>query len=188
MRADHAAVELTGLDARRRFRRGALAPLLGSIDRLNDAAGELSALALLPIVLFTTYEVIARKGGHPSAWTGELSVYLLAVSGFIGLGAVEKHRGHLAVNFFVELMPVRARLLLELVVEVLGVAFAGWMAVLGVQLVLRSVSFGTRTQTLLEIPVAAVQLLLPIGMVLFGLQYVVGVFDSAAALRHHGDR
>lgn len=177
-------VEHVGLETRRRVGGGALAPLLDVVDRLNDAAGELSALALLPIVIFTTYEVIARKAGHPSAWTNEVSVYLLAVSGFIGLGAVEKHRSHLAVHFFVELVPARARLVLELVVEVLGSAFAGWMVVLGVQLVLRSMSLGTRTQTLLELPVAAVQMLLPIGMLLFGLQYVVGVFDTAAALRH----
>ena len=102
-----------------------------------DQAVKLAALVLLVVLLgVVTTGVVSRALGDPYIWTDEVSRFLmiwLAVSGWL---LASRHRAHIRIRFFADMLPAGGRRAVEFVLQIgvagLGalVAWQGWFLVL----------------------------------------------------------
>lgn len=88
---------------------------------LVDAAAVLLMLALLMSV---TLGVVFRAIGNPLVWTDEMAQYLLVWCGFCGWMIAARRGSHIRINMFIDMLPRRARLLVELVIQLATIVFA----------------------------------------------------------------
>ncbi|WP_418592199.1 TRAP transporter small permease [Ponticoccus sp. (in: a-proteobacteria)] len=64
----------------------------------------------------------------PLGWTEELARYLLISVAFLGLPVVTRRGEHIAIDLFVEMLPVTARPWLEGIAELIQLAIVGILA------------------------------------------------------------
>lgn len=96
----------------------------GSIDVLSDAAGIISALALLGMTGIVCYEVIARSVFNaPTTWVTEISTYVFVAIVFLGLASAQKANRHIQVEVFVSQLSPAWRDRVELVALWTGLLF-----------------------------------------------------------------
>ena len=94
---------------------------LASINRLSSVSGVLAAIVLFIMTLVVGYEVLMRYVFvRPTIWAFELSMFLLAITTFIGLTYTLKEEGHIRVDVLVQRLPERRRYLLHIITSVLS--------------------------------------------------------------------
>lgn len=159
------------------------------VDRLTDLAGYTSAIAILAAVLIICYGVLLRYFvGASTVWQTELSVYLLIYATFVGAAYGLKHGDHVAVELVVARFSAVPRDVLKLVVAALCIALAVVVGVLAVELWWEVVTEGRRSGTAWNPPLAFPYAILPVGMLLVAVQYVVIAADTWRRLRAGGGR
>ena len=150
---------------------------------LSEAAGWLSALALMVATAVTMYGVALRYFfGRPTIWQTELSIYLLMFVAFVGGAYGLKHHAHVGVDLLVDRLPTKPRLVVRILttalalVIVLAVFWSAsheWMA---------AIEGGWRTPTAWEAPLSVVYGILPVGMLLIAFQLIAFLIDGVLAL------
>jgi len=161
---------------------GALNILLSLIDKLNLAFGLLAGGFIIIVIFSTFYEVVSRKLGYPTAWTLEISVYLLIGAAYLSLGYTERVHGHINVDFFVAFLPRKGQALVDLLVTVLKVAFALYLAWWGWQIVGRDYAADVRSFSQLRFPKYLTEVPIPVGLLLLALQYLLRLRDNLSTL------
>jgi tripartite ATP-independent transporter DctM subunit len=103
------------------------------IDRVSEASGVLSALALLVIAAITCFDVFARYVfNEPTYWAPEIATYLLVGMTFMGLAAAERSGSHIRVELLLGFLEPGMRRRVELVATWLGLLFvvvAAWQMI-----------------------------------------------------------
>ncbi|MGI9412506.1 MAG: TRAP transporter large permease subunit [Hyphomicrobiales bacterium] len=109
---------------------GASSKFTQTVDLMSAAAGAVSSVALVIIVLSTCYEVISRYVfNEPTVWATEYATYLLLGITFIGLAYAQKQGSHIRVELIVGQLAPPTRHKLEILTHWLGlffVVFATW--------------------------------------------------------------
>jgi TRAP-type C4-dicarboxylate transport system permease small subunit len=99
---------------------------------VNQAVVIVSSIALMIAGVVLTYSVITRYFLHLSTdWQDEVSVFLIVGAVFMSAAAIQAHRGHVAIEAIVGLLPPRVnrvRLLLVDVASLVFCAFFAWKA------------------------------------------------------------
>ena len=120
-----------------------------------------AALCFLGVVCLVSYGVIARfllrKG---TAWGEELPLFFNVWFSMLAVPLVLRQRGHIAVEFFIRLLPSKARDIFKKCVDLLIFAFSGYLVWYGIQIV--SVSMKARMATV-KWPLGFFYLSVPIG-------------------------
>ena len=84
--------------------------LCDAIDRLNDWVGRLAALLILPSLLITMIEVVARYAfNSPTVWVNESVQILFGFYFLLGGGYTLLHGGHVRVDLLLLGLKPRAR-------------------------------------------------------------------------------
>ncbi|MDM0046805.1 TRAP transporter small permease subunit [Variovorax dokdonensis] len=84
--------------------------LCDAIDRLNDWVGSLAALLILPSLLITMIEVVARYAfNSPTVWVNESVQILFGFYFLLGGGYTLLHGGHVRVDLLLLGLKPRAR-------------------------------------------------------------------------------
>lgn len=123
-----------------------------------------SAVLLFLIIVMTIAQVIFRFVlGSPLTWTDELSRFFLIWMVFVGAAAVSFDDKHLAVNIFQEDMAPRTRLITDLVMRVVIIAYLAVVAYAAIDLVI--VAQYNRSGAL-DIPFSYWRAAVPVGFVL----------------------
>jgi TRAP-type C4-dicarboxylate transport system permease small subunit len=156
-------------------------------NRLSEAAGYLSALALVAATAAVVHGVLSRYlFGNPTVWQTEVSIYLLIFVTFVGAAYGLKNQAHVGVDLLVERLPDRSRLVVRLVTAVLAlvvVAVVVWTA--GVTW-WEAYEGGFRSPTAFRAPLSVVYAILPLGMLLVACQYVAFIIEGVQALVRGG--
>lgn len=112
------------------------------LKRLHDASSEAGAAVATACVAATACiyvaEVVARYFFNaPLNWSGDVSSYLLCATSFLALPSVTRANAHIAIGYFVEIMPasIRPRYLraIAFVAGLACLAVAVFIAVEGVE-------------------------------------------------------
>lgn len=131
---------------------------LGRAERL------LAVLILAAMTAIVTLQVIFRYLlGQPLAWSEELARLLQVWLTYIAVGTVLGERGHIEVDFFVGLLPVRVRVLIAVFTDVLIALFSVVLINAGVALVTVQMA---SSSSALRIPMAFFSLPITIASVL----------------------
>ena len=91
------------------------------IQRINRWICYTGMFLILPLMLFTTVDVIGRAAwARPIPGIVELSSYVLDVFILLGLAYTQQVKGHVRVSMLTSRMPPRAQLCVEIVVTCLS--------------------------------------------------------------------
>lgn len=134
------------------------------LDRLFLRANRLALVVLLAAMALMVFANVALRflTDRSILWVEEASRYTMIWLTFIGAGLVLRYGGHIGIETLHERMPRHAPLLRAVVVVLLLVFFA-FMTWLGARYALLT---WQQTTPVMEIPIGAVYLAIPIGFAL----------------------
>ena len=121
------------------------------VDLSHTTVEAWAALALFWLLGLTVfYQFFTRYVLNDSAaWTEEIARYLLIGTVFVGAAIGVTKNNHIQVDLIYRYLPARAARVLATCVDLLRVAFCGWMTVLTVQMM---VKMGNYKMTIIDLP------------------------------------
>jgi TRAP-type C4-dicarboxylate transport system permease small subunit len=158
--------------------------LLRYIDRLSELAGYASAVLILASMLIVCYGVFLRYVlGASTVWQLELSTYFLMFAAFVGGAYGLKHGDHVNLSLIVDRLPEKTRLYVRLLASVLGFVFVAIVASIAYVLWWETTEAGRTSGTAWNVPLTYPYLIVPLGMTLIALQYLVIVVRIVQQIR-----
>jgi TRAP-type C4-dicarboxylate transport system permease small subunit len=158
--------------------------LLRYIDRLSGLAGYVSAVLILASMLIVCYGVFLRYVlGASTVWQLELSTYFLMFAAFVGGAYGLKHGDHVNLSLIVDRLPEKVRLYVQLLASVLGFVFIAIVASIAYVLWWETTEAGRTSGTAWNVPLTYPYLIVPLGMTLIALQYLVIVVQIVQRIR-----
>lgn len=137
---------------------------MDAINKWLDRSLEfVTALVMGALVLDVLWQVTTRFIlKNPSSWTEELATYLLIWVGLLGSAVALNRRAHLGIDYFVGKLPIKQRILTEILVFVCVSGFAILVLLVGgIQLVTDTFQLG-QTSPATGIQLGYVYLAVPI--------------------------
>lgn len=141
------------------------------IDVVNDVMGKIVSFFIPALILFETYEVLARYlFGRPTIWINELSAMLFGACILIGGGFTLYYEGHANMDIVYGLFSKRARAIIDLITFFLFLSFIGVLFWKGWEMAWRSLISLEHDSTEWGPPIYYFKLTLPLGALLLLLQ------------------
>jgi C4-dicarboxylate transporter DctQ subunit len=85
----------------------------------------LGVLCVVSMMVVVTYEVLQRYVFNaPTMWSDEIASYLLIAIVFLGLAQNLRQGSHIRIDVITNLVPVRTRLMLEVLAYGIGIVFS----------------------------------------------------------------
>jgi C4-dicarboxylate transporter DctQ subunit len=151
----------------------------GIVRRLNGACMALACVLIGFIALLTVWEAITRYFfRQPATWTYPVASYMLLFSIYLALGFTLQKGGHVSVDFVVEMASPRVRRWLDRLGHVLGLAFVLVFLVQSIRVTSRQLAEGQRDISALSIPIGPISAVVPVGLTLLALTYLLVLIDS----------
>ncbi|MGE5842356.1 MAG: TRAP transporter small permease [Deltaproteobacteria bacterium] len=151
---------------------------------LTMVSGYMSGLAILAATLIIVEQVWVRYlFNTPTIWQVETAGYLLIAATFLGAPYGLKQNGHINIDILVVWLPERVRSRLDLITSFLALLFCLFLAWRGCVMWWEAFEGGWKSSTLLSVPLVFPYALLPLGMILTSLQYVIRLMDLTKALK-----
>lgn len=148
------------------------------VDRLSELAGYASGIVILVSMLTVCYGVVLRYVlGASTVWQLELSTYLLMFAAFVGGAYGLKHGDHVKIDIVVNRLPARVQLYVRLVATLLGFLFIVAVGFIAYFLWWETTEAGRTSGTAWNVPLTYPYLIVPLGMTLIALQYLVIAAD-----------
>jgi TRAP-type C4-dicarboxylate transport system permease small subunit len=148
------------------------------VDRLSELSGYASGVLILASMLTVCYGVFLRYVlGASTVWQLELSTYFLMFAAFVGGAYGLKHGDHVKIDLLVDRVPEKAQLYVRLLASVLGLLFIVVVALIAYGLWWETTESGRTSGTAWNVPLTYPYLIVPLGMTLIALQYLVIALD-----------
>jgi TRAP-type transport system small permease protein len=109
--------------------------LIALADRLVQAVAVICMLALVTCVVLG---VVSRQTNAPLAWTDELAQMFLVWSAIAGWMIALRRRSHIRITMLIDRLPVRARAMAEIAIQLCVVTFGVLMLRYGFGLIERT--------------------------------------------------
>lgn len=143
---------------------------LAGLFRLESAV---AIIAFLVIALLLLADVALRELAGSSIWGAQrISVYLMIVTGFLGLGMAADRGRHLRPRFADRLVPARLGKAADRVGSAIMCAVFLWFAWLGVEFVESAYRYGDLAQTI-KTPLWMIELIVPYAFLSIALRYLI---------------
>ena len=157
-----------------------------SISWLSELSGYASGVLILASMLIICYGVVLRYVLVASTvWQTEQAVYFLMFAAFVGGAYGLRHGDHVNLSLIVERLPEKTRLYVRLLASVLGFLFVAIVAVIGYFLWWETTEAGRTSGTAWNVPLTYPYLIVPVGMTLIALQYLVIVVQRFQLLSNN---
>lgn len=144
------------------------------IDLLSEASGYLGGIAIVIATLIICYAVTVRYlFGIAGGWTTELSVYLLIFATFVGGAYGLKHDAHVGVDLLINKLSGRAQAAAKLIASLLALVIVSVVVWRAWTLWWEVTEAGFSSASAWGPPLAYPYFILPLGMTLIALQYLV---------------
>ncbi|HBW36014.1 TRAP transporter small permease [Desulfosporosinus sp. BICA1-9] len=139
------------------------------IRKVSAAAHTLAGIILGVMFLSMVANIIARKLGVSMIWVEELSGYGAVWATYLGIAFALREERHVRVDILTRKLPPRGQELMRFLGDLVCVVFSALITWKGFYLIWSSYISGRHTP-FLEIPIYLLQIVLPVGMILFGLE------------------
>lgn len=151
------------------------------LDWLIKIGAYIAGIFILLMAFMTFYEVIARGFfNSPTSWALELSIYSLIGSCFLGSAYGVRTYSHITVDLLVNTLSERGRIIINYIVNVLGLLFSVIFTIYGFKQVIKTYELGTTSTSLLRIPMYLPELMLPVGGILLMIAFILQIVDGKA--------
>jgi TRAP-type C4-dicarboxylate transport system permease small subunit len=149
-------------------------PFSRLINRMSQISGYLAALSILAATLIIVEQVVVRYVFRtPTIWQVETAVYLLIAATFLGAPYGLKENAHINIDMLVLNFSAGARRKLDIGTSVIAMLFCFFLAYRGGVMWWEAFEGNWRSSSLLSVPLVYPYALIPVGMFLTGLQYIV---------------
>jgi C4-dicarboxylate transporter DctQ subunit len=153
-------------------------------DRILSLLMALACLILSLVTLSVCLEVVLRYFfNRPQIWVVEFSEYALLYITFLGAAWVLKSDGHVTVDLAVSLMSLKGRAICALASFMICFLVSAVLVVYGSRVTWSYYVKGLYNPTVLEIPTAAILIVIPIGGLTLLIQSIRGFMRSFRALK-----
>jgi TRAP-type C4-dicarboxylate transport system permease small subunit len=154
------------------------------LDRVAYVSGYISGWVLLGMTLVIIIEVISRYAMHrPLILADEMSAYGLVFISLVGLAYTMSVRGHIRINFVVNMMRPRFRSWLRVGTLSLFLAYSLTATIVSYQLVIQAFTRGMMSNTIIQTPWWIPMSGIPIGFTLLTLSLIAEVIRRIADVR-----
>lgn len=154
-----------------------------AIESVSTVSGWLSGAGVYAMVFIVFIDVVLRYFiGKPLLFADEVSVYCMIYITFIGAALTMKRGAHIKVDILYSKLRKNARLWLDAVTLAVGTiigAIATWQTALWVRY---TYNFGFTSPGILETPMWIPMAIIPIGLFLWTLQYLVEAIKALNTL------
>lgn len=142
-------------------------------DLIVDAGAVLAAVLLIAVMLATTIKVIFRYGLHQGLiGVDQISGTMLLYIAFLGAAWVLRRDEHVTLDVLVNALRPTVRRRLLVTASVLGGLICLTLAVVGTVEVISSLQRGIKIPAEIEIPRAINLVVIPVGCLFLGLQFL----------------
>ena len=149
-------------------------PFFRLINWLSQISGYIAALSILAATLIIVEQVVVRYVFKiPTIWQVETAVYLLIAGTFLGAPYGLKENAHIHIDMLILNLSAGARRKLDLFTSAIAMVFCFFLAYRGGVMWWEAYEGGWSSSSLLSVPLVYPYALIPVGMFLTGLQYVV---------------
>lgn len=138
-------------------------------------------LALMGTVI--TFEVIARRAGHPTIWSFEFTKYFFLWSMLIGAAYTQQQDAHVRMEMIAELLPKRIQIFLELLGIGVGMVYTFIVLWTGLNYTIRSYTLHELSNSPLRTPLFIVYLGMPIGAGFIFLELICSFILSSHKIK-----
>ncbi len=159
------------------------------IERLTGSVGVFAALLIVPLILATCYEVLARYSfGAPTVWAYEIG-YMLTGSHFMLAMAFTLREGqHIRIDIFSEKFSRRTRAVIDLVCYAVVLPLTVWLTLALLRHLWLGYSHNERSgQSALNVPVWPFRVVFVVAFVLLALQVIAEMIKLVQQLRGRAD-
>jgi len=134
------------------------------INRLSQISGYVAALSILAATLIIVEQVVVRYVFRiPTIWQVETAVYLLIAATFLGAPYGLKENAHIHIDMLIINLPAGVRRKLDIVTAAIAMGFCFFLNEMQ--------EYGWQVTG--TVPLVYPYALIPVGLFLTGLQYVV---------------
>jgi TRAP-type C4-dicarboxylate transport system permease small subunit len=158
-----------------------------SIGIISELFGHASGILILVSMLVISYAALLRYiVGASTVWQTELSIYFLMFAAFCGAAYGLKHGDHVKIDLVVVRLPARVQHVVRLAAAILGFVLVAVIAVMAFEVWSETAQAGRRSGTAWNPPLTLPHLILPVGMTLLALQYLVVIVGMVRRIRSGG--
>ena len=145
-------------------------------NKLAYIWNHLEEIILVPSFMISTalvfIQVIMRYVFHNSlTWSEELVRYIYIWQTWIGVSYAVQTGSHLRITMIRDRLPAKGQQVLEILVRIIWVGFAIFIAYQGVQAVQIILSFGQKSSAL-RVPMQFCYMSIPVGMILMSIRLI----------------
>lgn len=155
------------------------------IERLSTWFGYISAALVLVAMLVISYAALLRYVvGASTIWQTELVTYLLMFAAFCGAAYGLQNGDHVKIDLVVDRLGPRTRRFVRLIAAILGFCFVAAVAVMAFEMWWESTAENRTSGSAWDVPLTFPHSVLPVGMTLVALQYLVVIAGIVQEIRH----
>jgi TRAP-type C4-dicarboxylate transport system permease small subunit len=154
-----------------------------TINKLTEVSGFLSAMLILISSLIVVQQVTVRLFGKSTIWQTEMTIYLLMFTTFVGSAYTLKHDGHVGVDVITQLLSKKAQHIVKIITSLLSISVVVIVAWKAWGLWYEATSHGWVSETIWGPPLSIPYFLLPLGMTLTGLQFLVVIWEEVQKIK-----
>jgi len=152
-------------------------------DRILDRMFFLAGVLLVCIMCCVCLEVFFREVlNRPLIWVTEITEVSMLYITFLGSAWLLREGGHVRVDLFIGRLKPKTEAWLGLFAALVGLSVSGVLTVSGFCLFWDYVEKGTYTPTAIEIPMAAIIGIIPVGMLMLTIQFLRNIALNVAGM------
>ena len=153
--------------------------MLGFSATISGFIGQYAAVALvLVIIIGVTFRYVLKL---PLRFDAEYTGYLLVMIAFVGAAYALRVGSHVRVDIIVRLLPKKIHAWVQVVTDVASLGCMVLLLWYMWDMAFANLLKGVRSITPMETPLGIIQMLLPLGALLFSLQMLIEIAKSLRA-------
>ena len=159
--------------------------LIRNIERVTGSVGILAAMALVPLVAATCYEVFARYVmGAPTIWAYEVGYFLTGTHFLLGMAYTLKSDEHIRIDIFSGHFRSRTRAVIDLVGYTVTLPLMIWLSYALFQHLAQGYLRSERSgQSAMNMPVWPFRVVFLVAFTLLALQILAEVIKAVRRFR-----
>ena len=146
------------------------------VSFLSSLLLNLALIAFIILTFSVIYEVIARSIlNKPTIWSLEIVTYMISCVAFFGSAYVLRINKHLEINLFTKILPIKVRLIFNLIANIIAFIFCFIAFYYGCKLINLSYILGVVSVSELRVPLWIPQMTVPIGFFALSLEFLIRI-------------
>ena len=142
-------------------------------DQITRWSGFLATIVLVIMMLDIVVDVCARWLKVPIYGVFELNGLLIGINVFLGAALVQKNRKNIGITFLRENIPDRASHIIEAVMDVICVAFFGYMCYVYTIRAIEAVQTNEVIMGYISFPLSPMKVVMAVGLLMLTIQLII---------------